>query len=210
MKIKERLACLAFVCVFATMGQIAFAEVKDRYLYFALGISNVRYDKGGKTDIRLGAMEKPSNITWAAEIGPYYSLPNGKTLIGANGNVTFEQHKESENRLRIIQYLISLSTMHFLSKEIGQGFFFRADLGYAGAVWNTSGSGPLMVIGSEGETTLTEGTESGGGVGFLVGGGYAIPIKGGYTGLLNLSYANRFIKGERHQTFTLNLGGFFD
>jgi len=214
MKIKERFACLALICIFVTMGQVAFARVASRYLYFGVGTANVSYSEeseverlvdslGDSSDSSL-SLGGSSDITLTVDLlGFYYSLSNHKTMLGGIANGVGEQYKTSGQTIGIIQYLLSFSAMHFFGKEIGRGPFLRGDLGFAGLIWRTSGARSDEEIGFRWE----EGTESSTGIGFLLGAGYAIPVKGTNV-LLNLNYATRFIAGERHGTLSVGVGGF--
>jgi hypothetical protein len=106
--------------------------------------------------------------------------------------------------------------MHFLGREIGRGIFFRGDFGFAGSLWNPSGSGVFVSardsIGSSEVVMIggvAEGTQSDTGIGFLLGGGFAFPLKSTNI-LFNLNYAQRRLKGENHGTISVSLGAFFD
>ncbi len=95
--------------------------------------------------------------------------------------------------MQINQYLLSFSAMHFVGREIGDGFFLRGDAGLAWmAVDSTSGN-----------------AESDMGVGILLGCGYGIPVTPGTRILLNLNYAIRKVEGDTIKTVNVSVGGLF-
>ena len=83
--------------------------------------------------------------------------------------------------------------MHFLTDKIGQGPFVRVDVG------------PTQ------EEAQVQGirTASDWGVGFLLGGGYGIPVTSGTRVLLNANFALRRIEGEQTKSVGITLNGLF-
>ena len=103
-------------------------------------------------------------------LGFYWPRGN-KTLVGGiiNGGADFYE-VANVAEINIYNSLYAFSTMHFLTHEIGQGPFVRADVGLA-----------LLraeITSDESEIEEVE-AESDWGVGFLLGGGYGIPVTSG-------------------------------
>ena len=93
----------------------------------------------------------------------------------------------------VYNYLFAVSVMHFVTHEIGRGPFVRADVGPArqvAEVWGIS-------------------IASDWGVGFLLGGGYGIPVTSGTRVLLNANFALRHIEGEQTKSVGITLNGLF-
>ena len=78
--------------------------------------------------------------------------------------------------------------MHFVTHEIGRGPFVRTDVGRAGQI-----------------VEVGELSSEDSGVGFLLGGGYGIPVTSGTQVLLNANFALRHIKGEQTKSVGITL-----
>ena len=133
-----------------------------------------------------------------------------KTLVGGIVNGAMDFYEESDAFASVefnsYNFLYSASVMHFLKHEIGRGFFVRADAGLAvhqfEIKFNTNDN-DLMDIFEDAEWTSETGT------GFLVGGGYGIPITSGTRMLINAYISQRYVEGESMSIVGLTLNGLF-
>lgn len=102
-----------------------------------------------------------------------------------------------EPEIKIDQTLFFLSAMHFLKHKIGQGPFVQVDVGLANAYVKTKDY--------QGEVKAADDW----GMGFLVGGGYGMPIMSGTRLLVQVNGSLRRIEGEQYMSVGMMLNGLF-
>ena len=168
------------------------AEVEDWYAYWGIGLSDTSYPSG--LDSALDAMAALPG-TYRLEVtvdafGFYWPLPDEKTILGFVVSGSGDRIFDSADFLQVNTYLYSLSTMHFLGSQPGDGLFFRGDVGISKAVI-TSSVIPDQISDS--------------GSGFLIGIGYGISTSGSSL-LFNLNYANKTIESETYSTIGISAG----
>jgi len=183
-------------------------DLESWYIYWGLGVVDNTYQDSN--DWPFGG--DPIALAMDA-FGFYWPLSDNRTLVGGvvNGNVEVYEFpfpiKEVEinevrfrnvEELEITLYnlLYSFSTMHFLTHEIGQGPFVRVDMGFAGQ------RGELDT------GTVEIAAESDWGAGFLLGGGYGIPVTNGTRLLINANFSLRYIESIT-TSVGLTLNGLF-
>ena len=177
-------------------------DLESWYTYWGLGYASNTYPDQLQ-DVLDGLEDVPGvsvdHLPFALDILGFYWPRGDRTLLGGIVNGTADTYRirnqsaGSEGELDIYNYLYGMSAMRFLTHEIGQGPFLRADLGLA-----------RHVATGEGDEE-----ESDWGTGILLGGGYGIPVTSGTRVLLNANFALRFVEGEQTSSLVLSLNGLF-
>ncbi len=108
-------------------------DLESWYTYWGLGYVNNTYPDEYLDE--LNDSPDVDHIALALDTFGFYWPRGDKTLVGAivNGNVDAYEgtFKGAKVELSLYNYLYALSTMYFLTHEIGQGPFVRADVGFA-------------------------------------------------------------------------------
>ena len=173
------------------------SKAESWYTYWGLGAAFPMYP----TELQnvLDLIKDQSGVKNTAidfdMLGFYWPVMNHQTAVGFiinGGGDRYEYHGEW---FQINQYLYGLSAMHFPGHTIGQGLFVRVDAGIA----------VMNIQDSDGSNESSDR-----GTGFLLGGGYGLPIANGGTRLLfNGNYAWKKVEGETYSKISLNLGFLF-
>lgn len=166
------------------------------YTYWALGYASISYpaDVDAVFDELAdypGVTHTPINMDL---LGFYFPSNDGRTLYGGIINAFGDRYEADGEWFQLNSYLVSASAMHFLQGRIGQGPFFRSDIGLAKHSMDSS-------------VTSTESSDWG--LGVLLGGGFAFPVASGTRLTLSATYAMRRIAGETTKNLGLSLGGLF-
>jgi hypothetical protein len=179
----------AFLCTDAISN-----ELESWYTYWGLGYANTEYPDDLQPIIDdLQDLPDIEHLSSSLDTFGFYWPISEKVLLGGVVNGMSDYYEDSVNEFSIIGYLFSFSGMQFMQGKIGQGPFIRGDIGI----------GQLEV--DDGKTIA----ESDYGSGFLVGGGFAVPITNGTRILFNGNYAVRRVGGQTYETFALSVGGLF-
>ncbi len=168
-------------------------KIESWYLFFAIGYGSAYYPGQLRQAVdQLNSTSGVSHIGMSIEIpGVYWPLQNNHTIVGGSLNGVADRYEASGHSIQINQYLLSVSSWHFLTGEIGDGIFLRGDLGIA---WLNAQSSPG---GS---------SSSSAGFGILVGGGYSYPVSNETRLTLNFNYAARRVEGESYGASSFNIG----
>jgi opacity protein-like surface antigen len=193
-------AVIALLCFVFT--QIVVAQEQERnikeswYTYWGLGYASVTYPTA--LQAVMETVEQQPGVTRTRVgldmLGFYWPVNDHRTALGFIINGAGDRLDVSGNWVQINNYLYAASVMHFMDRTIGDGFFFRGDVGFAKALTQDSQGSSI------GSKT---------GFGFLLGGGYSIPVTSGTRILINVNYSNRRIEGDNLQTVGVTLGGLF-
>jgi hypothetical protein len=152
------------------------------YTYWGLGWSRPDYHHQGISDSLSSLKSIPgvSNVGLNLDLlGFYFPVNYHQTAIGFIWNYVGDRYSKDGASIQFNQHLLSFSTMHFLTRNIGDGFFVRGDLGLSRYVVNYDFNRR-----SETETSSF-------GWGALAGLGYAIPLTPGTRWLIGANYAYR-------------------
>jgi len=161
------------------------------YLCFAVGYAGTSYPSALQNSLDMISAQG-SHYSAALDIpAVYWPLRNRKTLIGGALNGVGDRYELNGNHIEISQFTIGFSMVHFLTGEIGDGLFFRTDLGVAS----------LSVSDSYGTTVSSDA-----GVGLLIGGGYAIPVSSETRMYLQGYFGSRTVEGDTYRSAGVTLG----
>jgi hypothetical protein len=194
----KRLA-LVVVVLFMLAATNSFAQNKleSWYTYWGLGYADVTYpDKLNTVLDELKELPGVDHTGIGLDMLGFY-WPNGeKTIIGGilNGWGDRYEDSDSDDYMQFNGYLFSLSAMHFLTGQIGQGLFLRGDFGASRLVLSTTGYGD---------------ESSKWGFGGLLGAGFGVPISSGTRLLLNVNYSVRKVEGDAFKALQISVGGLF-
>jgi len=172
-------------------------RLESWYTNWGLGYAGIGYPSNTESALNsLAAQDGVSHAAVSLDFLSFYLRRGEHTLLGGGINAFGDAYSVDGESFSVGGSTIGLSAMHFLTDRIGKGFFLRADAGPAQIrVKSSSGLGSV------------DHSESG--FGFLVGGGYGVPVSPGTRLLLNANYASRSIEGETYSTFNLSVSGLF-
>jgi len=176
-----------------TVAQEPRNKIESWYLYFALGYGKAYYpDPLQLTVDALGSISGVSHVSISLDVpGVYWPLHNKHTILGGSLNGIGDRYEISGSSMQINHYLLSLSSLHFLTGEIGDGVFLRGDVGMA---WiNVQSSLGLL-------------STSSAGIGILLGGGYSFPVSNETRITVNLNYCVRWVESESYRALSINVG----
>ena len=175
-------------------------DLESWYTYWGLGYANNTYPDDAFDE--LNDLPGVDHIALALDMFGFYWPRGDRTLVGGIVNSSADVYEITEDlvtvEMDIYNYLYAISTMHFLTHEIGRGPFVRADVGLA----RLSAEVDLEAIEIIDET-------SDWGAGFLLGGGYGIPVTSGTRLLVNANFSLRRIAGEQTKSVGITLNGLF-
>ena len=183
-------------------------DLESWYTYWGLGYANNTYPDELQNELdELSDLSGVSHIALALDMFGFYWPLSNRTLVGGIVNGNADVYEATEDlvtaEISLYNYLYAVSTMHFLTHEIGQGPFVRADVGLA----RQSAEIDFGIAEEEGEIELE--TTSDWGTGFLLGGGYGIPVTSGTRLLVNANFSLRRIEGEQIRSVGITLNGLF-
>ena len=181
------------------------SDLESWYVYLGAGYANNTYPDETQTvidelndspDIDL------SHLPLALELG-FYRPWGSKTLLGAAVSANVDKYEATDDvldvEIDIHTDLYALSAMHFLTHAIGQGPFVRTDIGLARASYTLGVGIPQSQV----EDT------SDWGAGFLIGGGYGLPVLNGTRVLVNTNFSLQHVEDEQVKSIRLALNGLF-
>lgn len=176
------------------------SKMESWYTYWELGYANISYPVELQEAIDVlenfpGVDRTKVNI---GILGFYWPLKNNRTLLGGMIDGCADRFDVSllgySTYMQINHYLYSFSVMHFLNNTVGNGFFLRSDVGFA-----------KMMVDKKDEGDRT----SDWGMGFLVGGGYSLPVTEGTRIIINANYSIKRVEEENYGKFAISIGGLF-
>ena len=173
---------------------------EDWYIYFGLGFGSARYNDKDLQDAldRLKDDSSVSHITVVLDlVGFYYPVFNHSSMIGFLISGVGETFEQNDEKISIYQYQYSFSAMRFFGTNIGDGPFIRGDIGPT----------RFRVEGKNSQVSVSE--ESDWGLGFTLGGGYAVPLSSEARLLLNTNISLRDAEGDKVTTLAFTAGFLF-
>lgn len=178
-------------------------KLESWYTYWALGRAGARFS--GELDETVGAVRRHPGVghyPFSLDLfGFYWPLRGERTLLGGVVNTCYEDYMYGGLQQGWVTVdLISLSAIHFLRGRIGQGPFVRGDVGVASVdVRRLDWAEDWVTFADHGDW----------GIGFLVGGGFGVPVRSGTRVLLTATYSHRRVKGDAIRCWGLTVGGLF-
>lgn len=171
-------------------------EIESWYTLWSFGFSsNSYYDD---LDNALKDLEDAGadRSTIALDVFGFYWPVNQSTLAGFIISGTSDSLEGDNNsEVSISQSLWAFSSLNFLGKTIGNGFYVRGDVGLARYSAEVKGAG----------VTLAE--ESDSGLGLLGGIGYSLPVSSESRILFSLGLGVNFLDDETFTSARFNIGG---
>ncbi len=180
-------------------GQGAKTVREDWYLYWGFGAGAAVYPRTAQSivDRREGVGSgggKPSLATAIDVPGIYFPVPRRNSIAGFAGSVSTKYELSNARYVDLDQYQASVSFMDFRGPQIGEGFYWRADLG---ASW-------LRVY--EYSSSFKEWYAGFGGLGGL---GYGMALSEGTRVLLQAAVAYRRFPDGGATTASMTVGLLF-
>jgi hypothetical protein len=188
--------------VLLLINNAAIAEVEDIYVSLSIGYAESNYDAKTQqaVDDALNQID-PFDIKLSIEsLGLYWPvkdkpLIHGFVVTNAEEIILYKRQNEQfieTDILMSFQYIYSYSAFYFASSTIGEGIFFRGDVGLARAI----------LIPHNGSKTIDSI-----GMGGLVGLGYAIPVSDESRITIGANYSAKYLFDDLSQTTSFTLGG---
>ncbi len=180
--------------VSALASSPAFAEVESWYAFWGIGFADNSYPSGLQEAVDIADSAPGVSHTQGAidVLGFYWPLADNKTIIGGVVSGAYDRLDDGDNYFQINQYLYALSTMHFVGKEPGHGFFVRGDVGISKGIIISNFAGNAS---------------SDSGYGFLVGTGYGFPVSDDSRLILNINYSQKSIESETYHAMSFSVAG---
>jgi hypothetical protein len=177
--------------------QVHANRIESWYTYWSIGYANVGYpsELDAQMDM-LASQPGVDHISISLDMLGVYRPSGNRQLWGIVVNGFGDRYQEGNDHLQLNGYLLAASGIGF-AQRIGQGAFWRADVGLARYNMQTEFWGSESSMNSDW------------GVGALGGGGYAFPITDGTRVLLSGNYALRRINGQTTTTLGISIGGLF-
>lgn len=188
----KTLSLLVFICLLTP--KTLLADIESWYTYWAIGVAS--HDYPSDLEAVIDAAESIPGVERsqpALDIFGFYWPVNNNTTAGFVISGSGDRLQDRfDDYFQINQYLYGLSGMHFFGKEIGDGFFVRGDIGISKIIY---------------ESNFLPDEESDNGTGYLLGGGFGVPISSSTRILFSLSHSNKTIEGDSYKSTTLTIGG---
>ncbi|MFK7849003.1 MAG: hypothetical protein AB8G77_27190 [Rhodothermales bacterium] len=183
-----------------TQPQVAAGPTNERnrlekwYTNWGLGIPFIQYpDEFQSVLDQLESVGLDNTALMFDLLGFYWPLGE-QTMIGTSLNAWGDQYSGGGESFQISAFTLGASVMHFLQNRIGDGVFLRADAGVS-----------RLGISSSLESDITSEV----GLGFLIGGGYGIPVSRETRILIHLNYSVRIVESENYGNLGLSVSGLF-
>jgi len=179
----------------------AQADPEDWYAYLGAGLAAAKYPNSwDRVFDSWGASSNSFRFTMSRDLGLYFPIINGSTVIGAAVSNTSDAISNDVNgTFGIENYLFAASVLSFAGTEPGDGFFARADLGRG---WVHTTDVPL-------NSTSVNFNSLGKGTGYVLGLGYGKKTGPGARILFALSVQSTNIDGNKFQATRLTGGVLF-
>ncbi len=169
-------------------------RLENWYTNWGLGIPFIQYPDEFQTVLdQLESVGLDNTALMFDLLGFYWPLGE-QTMIGTSLNAWGDQYSGGGETFQISAFTLGASVMHFLQNRIGDGVFLRADAGAS-----------RLGISSSLDTDITSEV----GLGFLIGGGYGIPVSRETRILIHLNYSVRLVESENYGNLALSVSGLF-
>lgn len=182
---------------------LAQAEVESWYTFWGAGVSNISYSGDRGTEIEILSQEDASvGGTHLNAFGFYFPIDNNSIygFVAHGATSTFTADSLYIEDITYNDTMLAFSYMNFYGSEIGDGLFYRTDIGYSEA------SRTVSYAKNDFGTSESE-YEFGSGMSVLLGAGYGIPVSEESRVLILLEYRNAFIADNEMQSIGVTVNG---
>ncbi len=168
------------------------------YTLWGLGLAGNAYPSALEDINSTLENDGADRLTLSADILGFYWPLNHSSLYGFLISATVDEFTlPNDDKMTLTQSRIALSTLNFLGKPIGKGFFLRGDIGVATANIKQDFTSSGVNIDEDSKA----------GLGILVGLGYSLPITNETRILFSLHYANNSIKFKDSGNVNTDING---
>lgn len=171
-------------------------KIENWYSYWGFGWADFSYPRELNTSINGAKNAGLENVAVCLDLLGFYWPKGESTLMGAIFNGAADKFEEGSLNFQINSYQVSMSVLHFITREIGNGPFIRID------------AGPSKIF-LETNFTGENDYNSEWGYGFLAGAGVGFPVASGTRITIGINYTVRRIEGENYKIMMASLGGLF-
>ena len=189
-------AALLLLFFVATQSESAESKLESWYSYWGIGAVSVSHPEelADLLDL-LEALPGVSRVAISMDLLGFYWPLQDRYLLGGVVNGFNDRIEVDSEGLNIIGVTYGLSLQYFPQRHIGQGFFFRSDVGPA-------------LIGVTSDDGTVDG-RSEWGLGGLVGAGWSQPITSGTRLTFQVNGSLRQVEGDSWKALNFTLGGLF-
>jgi hypothetical protein len=182
---------------------VAQAEIESWYTFWGAGVSNISYSGERQAEINyLTQKDEGSTGIHANAFGFYFPIDNN-SMYGFVIDAATTSYSTDIYFIDSITYsdsMLAFSYMNFYGSEIGDGLFYRADIGYNRAFRTIEYSF------NDNESSQDE-YEFGTGASVLLAAGYGIPVSEESRVLVSLEFRNSFVDNNEMQSIGLTVNG---
>lgn len=185
---------LLLLAALISWAPLSMAEVESWYTYWAIGASDNSYsDELDESLDNLESIQGVDRTEVAMDLlGIYFPLSNQRTIVGGVINASGDRIGDGSTWMQLNRSMISVSAMHFMGAEPGDGFFIRGDLGLA----------KMSIETSEGSSA-----DSDRGTGVLFGLGYGLPLSDQSRLILGANFTTANIEEDTVSALMFTVGG---
>ena len=189
-------AVLLLLFFVATQSESAESRLESWYTYWGIGAFSPSHPEEVADVLDfLEALPGVSRAAISLDLLGFYWPIQDRYLLGGVINSFNDRIEVDSEGLNIIGLTYGLSLHYFPQRHIGQGFFFRSDVG------------PALIAVTSDDDTVDETSEWG--LGGLVGAGWSQPITSGTRLTFQVNGSLRQVEGESWRALSFTLGGLF-
>lgn len=190
------LAALLLLFFVAAQSESTESKLESWYTYWGIGAVSLSHPEE-LADVLdfLEALPGVSRAAISMDLLGFYWPIQDRYLLGGVINGFGDRIEVDSEGLNIMGITYGLSLHYFPQRHIGQGFFFRSDVGPA-----------FMAVTSD-DGTVDETSEWG--LGGLVGAGWSQPITSGTRLTFQVNGSLRQVEGDSWRALSFTLGGLF-
>jgi hypothetical protein len=183
---------------------LAQAKIESWYTFWGAGVANISYSGERKEEINfLTQKDGDSTGIHANALGFYFPIDNNSIYGFVIDAATTSYNTDNISFIDSVSYsdsMLAFSYMNFYGSEIGDGLFYRADIGYNRAFRTIEYSF------NDNESSQDE-YEFGTGASVLLAAGYGIPVSEESRVLVSLEFRNSFVDNNEMQSIGLTVNG---
>lgn len=177
-------------------------KLEKWYINFGLGYANANLPEfiENRYVNRIANVDGSSHFAMSMDLLGIYWRRGERLLLGGAINAFGDMYFVDENSVIVVGTTLGFSTMYFVQGRIGSGFFVRGDIGIS-----SYGIDEQNVLRGTSQTTYAEKN----GTGWLLGGGYGLPISRGTRLLFYANYVSRTVDELTFSDWAITVSGLF-